>query len=231
MQELVYDRKIPNNELEMSPEHKRVWNWIGSDKDVLEVAPHTGYFSALLQRNGCKVTGIEINDVALRQAEPYLEKSILGNIEETDVWNRLENKKFDVVLFMHVLEHLVNPEKVLKKAQSYLKDGGFIIVCLPNVSNWLERLNMMKGNFTYTESGIMDKTHLKFYNYFTAKELLEKNGYKILEYYGGGWKVKFGILKNVSLMNGFNRRFNYYVHKILSPNITDRTTAFKALKK
>jgi 2-polyprenyl-3-methyl-5-hydroxy-6-metoxy-1,4-benzoquinol methylase len=200
---------------------------VGFDKKVLEIACHTGYISAWLQKRGCQVTGAEIYAPALEKAKPYLHRYILGNIEEEKIWQEVEQEKYDVVLFMHILEHLVNPEVILQKTKTCLKDGGEVIICLPNVSNWEDRLNMFKGNFEYTDIGVMDKTHLKFYNYFTAMEFISKAGFSIKEYCGDSWKIRFKIFPEVKFFSFINDYFNRFIHKIAGPNLTDKVTMFR----
>ncbi len=145
--QLAYDRIISNNINDIGKEHKIVLDWVGHNKKVLEVACHTGYVSAWLQRQGCEVTGAEIYGPALEKAKPYLHRSVLGNIEDTEVWSDIAKEKYDVVLYMHILEHLVNPDEILKKTQDILTPGGNVIICLPNISNWENRWEIFKGDF------------------------------------------------------------------------------------
>lgn len=224
---LLYDKEISIHYESLHPEHRQVLNWVGKNKKVLEVACHTGYFSTWLKKQGCEVTGAEIYQQALEKAKPYLSKWILGDIETDEVWEIAAEQKYDIVLYMHILEHLVNPEKVLQKTKELLNPGGKVIICLPNISNWANRSEILKGNFRYTETGVMDKTHLRFYNYYTSKEMIEKCGFKVEEYSGVSWKVVFHPFPEFRGINRLNVIYNRLIHKFFSPNFTDKILMFK----
>ena len=226
---LVYDRQVIEDERKLLPEHQQVLKWVGHNKKVLEVGCHTGYFSSALKSRNCEVVGIEIYEPALKKAEQYLVKGILGNIESEHVWNEVSAFKFDVILFMHVLEHLVAPETVLEKFKTLLNPGGIVVICLPNINNWVNRYEIAKGGFNYTEFGVMDKTHLKFYNYFSAKQFIESTGLKVFEYSGVSSKVRFKVMPDRWLM-AINNVYNSIIHKILGPNITDKVIMYKAVQ-
>lgn len=104
-------------------------------------------------------------------------------------------------MFADVLEHLLFPEQVLKYfVYNYLKENGQVIISLPNVANWQVRLNLLFGKFNYTDRGIMDKTHLHFYTFKTARELIFKNNLEIINVFGGA--TFFGpIIKMFPVLN------------------------------
>ncbi len=186
--DLTYDKPRVQKPEELDKETQKVLDWVGQSKHVLEVGCHTGYLSEWLQKLNCHVTGVDINNNALKVAEKYLIKTICANIESEEFWKRLEEEKFDVITFMHVLEHLANPWDVLKKSISLLKPEGEIIIALPNISNAKERFDMLFGKFEYTPMGVMDKTHLRFFNQKTARELIHQAGLEIVDYYSP-WQV------------------------------------------
>lgn len=224
--QLAYDRGIPDRIEEIGREHRKVVEWVGKDKKVLEVACHTGYVSVWMQRAGCQVTGVELYAPALEKATPFLHRAICGNIEADETWKQIEQEQYDVVLYMHILEHLVDPEAVLSRTRKVLKPGGRVIVCLPNVSNWENRWEMFRGDFRYTEIGVMDKTHLRFYNYNTAQDMIAKCGFKIDEYCGTSWPIRFRIFPDKPVLSFVNDYFNRFVHKVTGPNFTDRITMY-----
>ena len=93
----------------------------------------------------------------------------------------MDGKLFDRVLLLDVLEHLRNPEQILRQSHEVLKPDGLLIVSLPNIANIHVRLMLLFGRFDYAERGIMDKTHLRFFTRKTARRMLESNGYSIVE--------------------------------------------------
>jgi 2-polyprenyl-3-methyl-5-hydroxy-6-metoxy-1,4-benzoquinol methylase len=225
---LTYDREIETNFNNINIEHKRVLELVGKGKNVLEVGCHTGYFSYWLTNNDCTVTGIDIYKPSIEKAKRFLNMAIVGNIEDEETWSNLNNCKFDVIIFMHVLEHLIDPEKVLIRSKGYLSSNGKVIICLPNISNWNSRVSVFKGNFNYTESGLMDCTHLRFFNYYTATNLIEKSGYNINSYSGTS-KATFILVPNLRLLWRLNNPLNKLINNFIRhPNLTDSSMCFEA---
>ena len=86
---------------------------------------------------------------------------------------------FDVVVCADVLEHLPRPEELLEQIRGWLAPGGTLLVSLPNVANVTVRAGLLLGRFPYAEKGILDRTHLRFYTRRSARELLERAGFRI----------------------------------------------------
>jgi SAM-dependent methyltransferase len=89
-------------------------------------------------------------------------------------------RRFDVILFADVLEHVADPLPVLQRLLGYLAEDGQIIVSLPNVAAWTVRLGLLAGRFDYRPSGILDDTHLRFFTRESARRLLESAGLEVL---------------------------------------------------
>ena len=90
----------------------------------------------------------------------------------------LSDRQFDVVLLLDVLEHLRDPERILRRARRALT-GGRVIVSLPNVANVTVRLTLLFGRFEYTERGILDRTHLRFFTRRSALRMLRDAGFTV----------------------------------------------------
>ena len=71
--------------------------------------------------------------------------------------------QFDYIIFADVLEHLQDPTTVLKDCQGLLNHHGEIIISIPNVAHFSNRLGLLFGIWNYGARGILDKTHLRFY--------------------------------------------------------------------
>ena len=76
------------------------------------------------------------------------------------------------MLFSHVLEHLRHPSDVLRAFTELLHPEGVVLIAVPNVLAWKQRWRFLTGRFEYTETGIMDRTHLRFLTYDTADTYL-----------------------------------------------------------
>lgn len=159
--------------------HMKALNLVGKNKRVLEVGCATGQISRRLVENGCEVIGIEINENSAKIAGKYCYDLLVCDIETIE---NLPYHDFDFILLLDVLEHLRSPLATLKKLKAYLNKRGCIIVSLPNVANWRVRWDLLFGRFEYSEYGILDKTHLRFFNEKSAKELLQHAGFDIIEF-------------------------------------------------
>ena len=80
---------------------------------------------------------------------------------------------FDLILLSHVLEHLQEPAQVLASISSLLSSDGLLLIALPNICHWRTRLQIARGSFKYQDSGTLDRSHLRFFTYWTARELVE----------------------------------------------------------
>jgi 2-polyprenyl-3-methyl-5-hydroxy-6-metoxy-1,4-benzoquinol methylase len=155
---------------------------------VLETGCATGFLSRCLVERGCVVTGVEIDAQAAERARQWCEKVIPADLNQSD-WAGRVGRDFDTILFGDVLEHLVNPELVLRQAAELLAPDGRVIVCLPNIAHWTVRASLLRGKFEYAPHGILDVTHLRFFTPETGRRMIEEAGYRVLEMHrimGGG---------------------------------------------
>lgn len=159
--------------------HKLVASEIGKGNIVLDVGCNKGYLKQLVPDN--TFYGIDYNRDDLKSAL----KSGYKKVYQLDLndYNRFRSKeKYDVIVFADILEHLLFPDKVLKFfVEHYLKRGGKIIISLPNVAHITVRLSLLRGRFVYTQSGILDRTHLHLYTVQTAGELIASSGLNIIQ--------------------------------------------------
>jgi GT2 family glycosyltransferase/2-polyprenyl-3-methyl-5-hydroxy-6-metoxy-1,4-benzoquinol methylase len=154
----------------------------GENKDVLEVGTSTGYVARVLRERGCRVTGIEVDTEMAREAEGSVDRMIVGDIESLDLEELLGAQRFDVILFGDVLEHLVDPGGVLRRVTPFLAADGRVVASIPNIAHGSVRLSLLAGDFTYTESGLLDRTHLRFFTRDGVESLFTDAGFDILEW-------------------------------------------------
>jgi len=185
----------------------KVIELIGNNKKVLEIGCASGRISKRLFENGCTVIGVEIDKNSSLKARKFCQDIITADIEYLEDLGYPSNY-FDVILLSNVLEHLRSPLNVLKKLKNYLKTDGYIVIAVPNIANIMIRTKLLLGKFEYEESGILDKTHLRFFNEKSAKELLNKAGFSI---------IKFDIVPSIPLLS-INSKIEYAIAKI-RPNL------------
>lgn len=140
------------------------------------------------------------------QTSSQFEEFLIANIEETEL--PFEDSKFDAILLGDVLEHLINPYTTLNNLKKYLKPNGVVIASIPNIREWKTMKTIFfKGDFKYTDSGILDKTHLRFFTKKNIIELFENNNYKIENIVGSNKGSAMRYLKRLRLFKFFLQVF------------------------
>lgn len=166
---------------------------------VLDVGCHTGILAeALRKKNNARVIGIDTDQNALEIASPRMEKVLQIDVERSGWDTELCSKgffDFDAVIFGDVLEHTRDPMTILKSTRSLLKQDGRIIVSIPNVAHWRVRFGLFFGNFQYADSGILDRTHLRFFTSVTARAMIEECGYKIIAEDVAGYRLPHWLIR------------------------------------
>jgi methionine biosynthesis protein MetW len=157
---------------------------------VLDVGCHTGILGdALRIRKKCSVVGIDNDASALHVASSRLDDVLQVDLEAPGWSEKLiasSRNNFDIVLFGDVIEHTREPLKILKEAIALIAPNGQAIVSLPNIANLRIRLGLLRGKFDYADSGILDRTHIRFFTLKSARELVRDAGYSIVsETYSG----------------------------------------------
>ncbi len=150
----------------------------GTDKafSVLEIGCGLGGTLARIRYRfpQADVSGIEIEDKVAKLGGRRFDIKY-GDIETI----KLDERRYDYILFPDVLEHLHNPENVLCTIKHKLKKDGRIIASIPNIMNAPVIHDLLCGDFTYQDAGILDRTHLRFFTLNEIKRMFTHNGYNI----------------------------------------------------
>jgi len=183
--EKKFEEKWGFNSLYSSPIRYEMVNLIDKDKNsninVLDIGCACGGTLLKIKDNfrNANLYGVEINKNAASIAKNFAQVDAV-NIEELDL-NHYE-KMFDYIIFADVLEHLSNPWKVLISIKKYLKDDGYILASIPNVMHHSVIRDLIDGNFTYKDSGLLDRTHLRFFTLNEIIKLFKDSGFTKLEF-------------------------------------------------
>ncbi len=149
-----------------------------NNKSVLDVGCGGGELGKELKAKfpSVKVYGVDISPEAVREAGKHLDEAEV--LDLTASWpENLFNTNFDLIVISEVLEHLFKPEELLVKIKT--KFTGPVIITVPNVLFWKNRLKIFFGNFTYTDTGLMDRGHIHFFSWFSFKDLIHSTGFII----------------------------------------------------
>ena len=147
---------------------------------LLDIGCGRGQLASAARGLSYRVTGVESHPAALAVAQDRVDKLLPVDLtDQNGISAALDGQNFDIILFADVLEHTLDPLSVLLFYLRFLKPGGRIVVSLPNIACWDRRLALLFGHFDYTDAGIMDRTHLRFFTFRTAQALLREAGLAI----------------------------------------------------
>jgi 2-polyprenyl-3-methyl-5-hydroxy-6-metoxy-1,4-benzoquinol methylase len=131
---------------------------------VLEIGAGEGSTLIALKQlaRATEVVGVEL--MALpggSQGHQEIDRFIVADIEQQTLDLPLEG--FDVIICGDVLEHLRDPWKTLEYLTGFLRSGGTFVISLPNIRHWRALARIILGDFRYAPSGVLDRTHLRFF--------------------------------------------------------------------
>jgi SAM-dependent methyltransferase len=147
-----------------------------SARTILELGCARGRLGWELKRQdpARRVIGIEVDPVAAAIARDRLDE-----VWEHDLGGDLPTHigPVDCVLVGDVLEHLVDPERLLRRAGDLLADGGMVLASVPNVAHHNVLLALLRADWMYEPQGLLDATHLRFFTISTITKLFLDAGF------------------------------------------------------
>lgn len=205
----------PETRAYASPANETILGYVtNSDQSVLDVGCGTGELAKEIRR---RFPYLGIDGITNSKMEHELSTGELRNCYLYDLNDETMPplQKYDLIIFSHVLEHLPWPRDILKKFANHLNRCGRIIVIVPNLMYWRTRLQIIKGHFEYTETGVLDVTHLRFFSYYSVKNIIPSN-LKIMKIYVDG-HFPLGKLRKIFGYSLVNLLDNMVITKF--PNI------------
>lgn len=178
MEPHVYQRKVDlsagNDSLALIARH------IPRGARVLELGTATGYFSrALTEELGCEVDGVELDPEMAREARPWCRKLVVGSLESIVLKQCFPRAAYDAIVCADVLEHLVDPSRVIKQLPALLSSRGVVLVSVPNAAYGGIIAELMLGDFQYRPEGLLDRSHLRFFTRKSVVRLFETCGFRV----------------------------------------------------
>jgi SAM-dependent methyltransferase len=160
--------------------HRCLLEHVPRGSTVLELGPASGYMTEALVRASCIVDAVELNPADAAKAARYCRKMIVGSVEDPATLAQATGR-YDIALMADVLEHLRSPEVVLAEVGRRLTADGEALVSLPNIAHWRMRLELLRGRFDYTDTGLLDRTHLRFFTLDGARRMFGEAGFAVAE--------------------------------------------------
>lgn len=184
-----YDSSFHVSISDKNESHAIIASNIKPNSIVLDVGCSQGLIGEVLFKElNCKVYGIELDEEAAKIAEKtncyqkiYKFDITNNNSKEyNDFFN--EQLDFDYIIFSDVLEHLVYPDNILYNFGNLLKNNGNVMISLPNIAHYDVIDGLLNEKFNYSEMGILDNTHLRFFTKYSFAEYIDsindENDYK-----------------------------------------------------
>ncbi len=131
------------------------------------------------------VYGIEVNEIMAYEASKINTKIYCGDLNCKKFRLRVieELPPLDYIIFGDILEHLYDPEIILKDIKGKLKKGGRIIISLPNIAHIELFIQIyINGTWPKNDRGIFDKTHLRWFTKRDVINLVKCADLKLLTY-------------------------------------------------
>ena len=176
---------------------------------ILDVGCGEGVFAAGLKRErSVEVWGIELDSNAAASAADKLDRVLIG--DAVQCLADLAGGAFDCVVLNDILEHLVDPEELLRGLKPKLAAGGCLVASIPNVRYFPHLWQLVvRGQWEYAAEGILDRTHLRFFTRYSLTALFGRCGYRLEQIEGihptGSWK--FQLVNLLALGRWSDMRF------------------------
>jgi 2-polyprenyl-3-methyl-5-hydroxy-6-metoxy-1,4-benzoquinol methylase len=160
-------------------------NFIAEGALVLDVGCACGDLGiALKEHRKAQVWGF---DYDLERVEIARSTNAYNEVHQVDL-NKISRddfscfkKKFDYIVCGDVLEHLYDPKGVLLVLLEYLKEDGYFVISLPNVAHTSVKASLLVNDWTYTDIGLLDESHVRFFTYKTMAIFFAKLNGRIEE--------------------------------------------------
>jgi ubiquinone/menaquinone biosynthesis C-methylase UbiE len=178
----------------------------GHDNKILDIGCGDGQTGWALKKSGKakEIVGIELIQSVAKRAESKLDKVIHGDVEKMVL--SFQPEYFDYIIMGDVIEHLINPWRIIKQLSRFLSREGFLIASIPNVGHWRVLKDLILfDKWEYQKAGILDKGHLRFFTKQTILRMFKESGFKVISMLANTSRTKRAKFFYSSAPNIFRR--------------------------
>ena len=166
---------------------------------VLEVGCATAFGLSIFKSNGWDVLGLDPSEKASKLAKEKYGIEVIKSLFDI---NLFKGKKYDLIIFSHVLEHIIDPDELVKELVLILKPSGLIYIEVPDMSN----PDVPMGYFTYE--------HLNYFTPIALTNLMSKNGYDLdrMEQFPGSMEIEpyYPVISALyKIKNPIDRKYHF----------------------
>jgi 2-polyprenyl-3-methyl-5-hydroxy-6-metoxy-1,4-benzoquinol methylase len=164
---------------EENSSHSVVLRWIGQMPAgrVLDLGCSSGLLSERVRSLGHRVTGVDVS--ALPGVTDRVDRFLIADLDRGLPPEIGEEGPFDMVIAADVLEHVRDPERLLKQIRRVLVPRGTLIASVPNFAHWYPRIRTAVGLFDYDQRGILDSGHVRFFTRRSLLDLVRRSGFLV----------------------------------------------------
>lgn len=170
-------------------------------KDVLELAAGSGTIAESLLRAGVAFSSWTLTEISTSRVEgmrrrlesdPRFEFAVVDAAQPTAA---LGDQRFDVIVSVALIEHLIEPISAMEDTRRLLRPGGAVYIDTPNIAKWTRRAKLAAGYFPATSTNreglqaydggvpeLHDGGHLHYFTFRSLERMLiERCGYSRVE--------------------------------------------------
>jgi len=175
--------------------HYGIMKQVGTGLKILDVGCGYGQNGEEMIKRGNTVFGVDILPVAIEKAKTRLTYAAVADFSrQENIPEEIKREKFDMVVFSDILEHVYDPMCLIRNAIPMMKENAILLVSVPNIANWLNRLQLFSGHWEYAVSGVMDRTHIRFFTLKSIKRFIKAAGFDVINVYATPYFLRgFGV--------------------------------------
>ena len=169
---------------------------------VLDVGCGCGNFGEHLKREhaGCYVVGVTLSEAEARRAVGRLDEVFLGDMNVLDLTFL---PLFDVVVCSHALGYFTDTEAFLRRLCTLMVPNGTLLLTVPNVVNFKERWQFLRGRFRYQNRGVLDRFYLRFFDRESLRAAVSEAGFQITHWQDEGYLPQPLLRRAAPRLTGF----------------------------
>jgi hypothetical protein len=130
---------------------------------------------------------VDIDPDYARVAAEHCHRAFAGDVEKLDEATFASLFPSDCWVFGDCLEHLRDPWALLRRIRERIDADGTLVTCVPNAQHWSVQMRLATGQFRYEDSGLLDRTHIRWFTRITLLEMFAATG----------WRVVSGLTRHV----------------------------------
>jgi SAM-dependent methyltransferase len=167
-----------------------------------------------------EVWGVEPNAQAAARAESKAHR--VFNALFDDCHEKIPDEYFDLVVCNDVIEHMPDHDLFFRRIIEKMAPGAYLVGSLPNIRFYRTlRQLILRKDWSYTDSGVLDRTHLRFFTRKSMERAFHENGF-VIEALGGinpprAFKVSFILFNIMMLGSAWDSRYPQYAFRLRKP--------------